>query len=88
MITVYGEGRGQLERAPYMAGETFTAADVAVTYSLEFAHGSGGYSLDRPEQAYVERTTTRAAYQRVVAACHDTRKWAAEAAARNAARVD
>lgn len=78
----------QLERAPYMAGESFTAADIAVTYSLEFAQRSGGYVLGAPEQAYVERTTSRAAYQRAMAACHDTRKWAAEAAARNAARAD
>lgn len=78
----------QLERAPYMAGESFTAADIAVTYSLEFAQRSGGYVLGAPEQAYVERTTSRAAYQRAMAVCHDTRQWAAEAAASNAAGVE
>jgi glutathione S-transferase len=35
----------QLARAPYMAGEAFTAADISVTYALEFAQRHGGVVL-------------------------------------------
>jgi glutathione S-transferase len=31
----------QLARSPYLAGETFTAADISVTYALELAQRSG-----------------------------------------------
>jgi glutathione S-transferase len=75
----------QLARAPYMAGETFTAADIAVTYALQFADRTGGYRLGEPEQAYVARTTARPAYQRAMASCHDTRAWAGKVAAERAA---
>jgi glutathione S-transferase len=32
----------QLARSPYLAGEAFTAADISVTYALEFAQRAGG----------------------------------------------
>src|ERR1700704_2629137 len=54
----------QLARSPYLAGETFTAADISVTYALEFAQRNGAAALGEAELAYVARTTGRAAYQR------------------------
>src|ERR1700704_6949655 len=54
----------QLARSPYLAGEAFTAADISVTYALEFAQRSGAAALGEAELAYVARTTGRAAYQR------------------------
>src|SRR5271155_3406405 len=35
----------RLAHAPYMAGETFTAADISVTYALELAKRAGGVTL-------------------------------------------
>ena len=64
----------QLARAPYMAGEAFTAADISVTYALEFAQRHG-YALGEVERSYVARTTAREGYQRAMAACHATRGW-------------
>jgi glutathione S-transferase len=74
----------QLARSPYLAGATFTAADIAVTYSLEFAQRNG-YTLGELELDYLARTTARPAYRRAMDACHDTRAWAEEAARRKAA---
>ncbi|WP_454718232.1 glutathione S-transferase family protein [Caulobacter segnis] len=67
----------QLERAPYMAGEVFTAADISVTYALQFAKRAGGYALSEAQQAYVARTTARAAYRRAMDVCAATKGWAA-----------
>ena len=59
--------RRQLERAPYMAGEAFTAADISVTYALELSQKTHiGLALGEAEQAYIARTTGRAAYQRAL----------------------
>jgi glutathione S-transferase len=35
----------QLARSPYLAGETFTAADISVTYALQLAQRAGGVIL-------------------------------------------
>ncbi|MDB5977085.1 MAG: glutathione S-transferase family protein [Nevskia sp.] len=72
----------QLARSPYLAGDAFTAADIAVTYALEFAQRTGAHTLAEAEQAYVARTSGRAAYKRAMAICHATRAWAAETAGR------
>lgn len=72
----------QLARSPYLAGDRFTAADISVTYALEFAQRSGCYALGDAEQAYVARTTARASYQRAMETCRDTKAWAAKAASR------
>lgn len=72
----------QLSRASYMAGERFTAADISVTYALEFAQRTGCFTLGDVERAYVARTTAREGYQRAMETCHSTRKWAAELARR------
>jgi glutathione S-transferase len=71
----------QLARASYMAGEAFTAADISVTYALEFAQRTGNAVLDEAEQAYVARTTGRDAYWRAMETCHATNAWRKRAAA-------
>jgi glutathione S-transferase len=76
----------QLARAPYMAGETFTAADIAVTYALEFASRTVDYALGEAERAYIARTTARDSYKRAMDACPDIKAWAASVAAMRAAK--
>ena len=56
----------QLARSSYLAGETFTAADISVTYALLFARKSGGITLGEAEQAYIARTSGREAYKRAM----------------------
>jgi glutathione S-transferase len=68
----------QLARSPYLAGERFTAADISVTYALELAQRAGGVTLGEVEQAYVDRTSGRAAYERAMETCQGTKAWAAE----------
>jgi len=70
---------GQLARSPYLAGETFTAADISVTYALELARRSGGVILGEAEQAYLARTSGRDAYKRAMETCQATRAWASKA---------
>lgn len=72
----------QLARAPYMAGDAFTAADISVAYALEQAERTGGHSQSAVERAYVERATDRDAYRRAMDSCAATKAWAAEAARR------
>jgi glutathione S-transferase len=79
-LEVFQSRRGlvtrQLARSPYLAGETFTAADIAVTYALQFARRAGGVILSEAEQAYVARTTGRDAYKRAMETCQATKAWA------------
>jgi glutathione S-transferase len=63
----------QLARAPYMAGESFTAADISVTYTLNLARRRGGIVLDETERAYMDRTTGREGYRRALEACPGTK---------------
>ena len=65
----------QLERAPYMAGDAFTAADISVGYALEMARKNAGVVLGDAEQAYLARLRERGGYQRALEACHATRGW-------------
>lgn len=74
----------QLARSPFLAGDTFTAADISVTYALELAQRSGATTLGEVERAYIARTSARAAYKRAMETCHATRKWAATASAQAA----
>jgi glutathione S-transferase len=67
----------QLARAPYLAGEAFTAADISVTYALTLARRSGGIVLDEAEQAYMARTAGRDAYKRALDVCQATKAWLA-----------
>lgn len=68
----------QLGRTPYLAGETFTAADISVTYALELAQTSGGVTLGETEQAYLARTSAREGYQRAMDTCRSRRAWLAK----------
>jgi glutathione S-transferase len=66
----------QLARTPYLAGDGFTAADISVTYALQFGQRTGVATLGDTERAYVARTTARDAYKRAMDTCHATREWA------------
>jgi glutathione S-transferase len=67
----------QLARSPYLAGDTFTAADISVTYALLLARRFGGVTLGDAEQAYLARTSGREAYKRAMETCQATqRAWA------------
>jgi glutathione S-transferase len=70
----------RLARSPYLAGETFTAADISVTYALDLATRAGGVVLGEAERAYVARTSGRAAYKRAMETCQATKAFAARAA--------
>ena len=70
----------QLARAPYMAGDSFTAADISVTYALELAQRSVRFTLGAAEKAYVARTSARDAYKRAMETCQATKAWAARVA--------
>ncbi len=65
----------QLERAPYLAGDAFTAADISVGYALEMARKNIGFALGAVEQAYLERLRARDGYRRALAVCGATRGW-------------
>ena len=65
----------QLARSPYVAGETFTAADISVAYALQFAQRGGGVVLGDAEQAYMARISGRAAYKRAMETCQATKAW-------------
>ena len=72
----------QLAGSAYLAGDRFTAADISVTYALEFAQRTGNAVLSEVEQAYVARTTGRDGYKRAMDTCLATKAWAAEVASR------
>src|ERR1700742_3659214 len=63
----------QLARAPYMAGDALTAADISVTYTLNLAIRRGGIVLDDVEKAYMARTTGRDGYKRALDVCPATK---------------
>lgn len=71
----------QLARVPYLAGDTFTAADISVTYALTFAQAAGGLTLGEAEMDYWRRMTARPGYKRALETCHATRNWLAGALA-------
>lgn len=66
----------QLAKAPYMAGDRFTAADISISYALEFARRAGGVPLSEAEQAYLKRTTARESYRRAMDVCVNVKAWA------------
>ena len=63
----------QLARTPYLAGDTFTAADISVSYTLNLARRRGGIVLGEAEKAYMARTTGREGYKRALDACPATK---------------
>ncbi len=57
-----------LSRHPFLAGERFTAADIAFGYTLQMASMRGDLAEDYPHtQAYVERMEARPAWQAALA---------------------
>lgn len=72
----------QLQRAPYMAGGGFSAADISVTYALEFAQRTMNYPFGEAERAYIDRTTGREAYKRAMETCTGVKAWGESLAAR------
>lgn len=73
--TRLGLVRRQLERARWLAGEAFTAADISVGYALEMARKNISYVFEEVEQAYMTRLRERAGYQRALEVCRATRGW-------------
>lgn len=65
----------QLARTLYMAGDAFTAADISISYALQFAERTKGAVLNEAERAYLARTTGRDGYKRAMDACVDTKAW-------------
>lgn len=59
----------QLARSPYLAGDNFTAADISVTFALQFAHRIGGIPLGDAEHDYLARVSGREAYKRALETC-------------------
>ncbi|MFO1036224.1 MAG: glutathione S-transferase family protein [Geminicoccaceae bacterium] len=68
----------RLAETPFLAGDSFTAADISVTYALQLAQRTGCFALGEPEQAYVARTTARDACDRAMETCQAMKAWAAE----------
>ncbi|MFO1012619.1 MAG: glutathione S-transferase family protein [Caulobacteraceae bacterium] len=58
--------RRQLDHAPYMAGEAFTAADISVAYALHLGRKTGVIQLNTAEDAYLTRATDRPAFKRAL----------------------
>jgi len=69
----------QLARSPHLAGESFTAADISVTYALTLARRAAGIALGDAEQAYLVRTSERESYRRALERCQSTKAWLARA---------
>lgn len=70
----------QLAKTPYLAGESFTAADISTHWALELAQRFGGVILNDVEQAYLARNRERDGYRRALEACPHTKAgWSAKA---------
>ena len=65
----------RLQQTPYLAGQSFTAADISVGYALEMARKNVGVVFGDVEQTYMARLRERGGYQRALEACHATRGW-------------
>ncbi|MFN3857445.1 MAG: glutathione S-transferase family protein [Caulobacter sp.] len=65
----------QLEQAPYIAGQAFTAADISVAYALLWARRQGVTTLTPREQAYIDRVTARDGFAGAMRACHAIGSW-------------
>ena len=56
----------QLERSAYLAGDSFTAADIAVGHVLVWAAKYAGIKHTDAEQVYVARLTAREGFKRAL----------------------
>ncbi len=58
---------GPLSRSPYVAGDSFTAADISCAYAIGLSRFIGFEErLEQPLREYAGRLTQRAAYQRAM----------------------
>ncbi|USI78798.1 glutathione S-transferase family protein [Sphingopyxis sp. USTB-05] len=73
----------QLAKTPYIAGDRFTAADISVTYALQFAQRTIGFAFGPAELNYIARTTAREGYQRAMDNFPATKAWVAGLATAN-----
>lgn len=68
LSAIMGLMEDHLSRHPFLAGERFTAADIAMGYTLTMAAMRGYLDEDYPHtQAYVERMEARPAWQAALA---------------------
>jgi glutathione S-transferase len=59
---------GELARAPWFAGDEFTAADIQMSFPVEVAASGGSLGEGRPRlRAYMQRIRERPAYARALA---------------------
>jgi glutathione S-transferase len=65
----------QLEQTPYLAGDSFTAADISVGYALQMARKNVGFEFGEIERAYLVRLCERSGYHRALEVCQATRNW-------------
>jgi glutathione S-transferase/3-isopropylmalate dehydratase len=61
----------RLACSPFLAGETFTAADISVTFALTLGQKHCDLMLGEVEQTYLDRTTGRDAYKRAMERSHE-----------------
>ncbi|MDF2495371.1 glutathione S-transferase family protein [Sphingomonas sp.] len=61
----------RLAYSPFLAGETFTAADISVTFALTLGQKHCDLMLGEVEQTYLDRTTGRDAYKRAMERSHE-----------------
>ncbi|SFM73653.1 glutathione S-transferase [Variovorax sp. OV329] len=58
---------GELGKTPWFAGESFSAADIQMSFAVEVARARGGLDASRPKlMAWLERIHARPAYQRAL----------------------
>jgi len=58
---------GELGKSQWFAGETFSAADIQMSFAVEAARARGGLDESRPKlMAWLERIHARPAYQRAL----------------------
>lgn len=58
---------GELEKSTWFAGETFSGADIQMSFPLEAAAARGGLDASRPKlMAFLSRIHERPAYQRAL----------------------
>jgi glutathione S-transferase len=73
----------QLARTSHIAGDNFTAADISVTYALQFTQRTIGFTFGAAELDYIDRTTARAGYRRAMDNFPATKAWVAGLAGAN-----
>jgi glutathione S-transferase len=57
----------ELGKAAWFAGETFTAADIQMSFPLEAATVRGGLNLSRPKlMTFLDRIHSRPAYKKAI----------------------